>query len=713
MFGLNPNGTFRPVIAPVQTEDTSVTLSLVDLWTLLMMQRVLVAVCVGGSLAISLAYSLVATPQYRATAVVQLSIQAGQEIQTAKVVDLDQYNRWNRDMFVQTNLEILHSRNTREEVVRRYRELGYDDAIAVEGASALISLLDAQARPNSELIDLSIAYSDPEKAAVLANLTAEVYREQNLGKLRDAAADARVWLRGEIAATEDRLSEIAAKRAQYMVDNGMAAAQRNVEAVTTQATRLQEAYAEVKTKLAVSRSQLDAQERLFRAGQFEELAKELGTPLVVALTNEYAQLVTRHASVTARYGEQHPERQYVEAELERFETEIAREVQRTLSARRATLGVLDANATSLETEMSSVATQLADARQIYDGYERLEREHERTKIHFAQLNQRYDELDLQARTRLNNVRVLDAAQVPEHPFSPMLMFNTAIALVFGLLGGISLGLLREYLDDSIATPLDVSAYLHVPYLGHVPRIDSPVSPTLPPELYTFEHPKSVVAESMRAIRTIIDMSSENTPVRTLLVTSAVSSEGKTGTSVRTGVTFAQLGRRVLLIDADLRRPRLHRIFDTERGPGLTDALNGKPLPESVRPSPVPGLFVLPVGTNADNSTELLASPEMQRVIAEARDHFDIVIIDTPPSTLIADAAILSRSVDGIVVVVRENAASRRLVQQAVSDLRRVGGHLLGVVINDVDLKRGRNSYRYYYGYGRRYYAEETQQPDTE
>ncbi len=693
----------------VQNDDSTVTVSLADLWTLLMMQRVVIGACVGGALALAVLYSLLATAQYRATAVVQLSIQAGQEIRTAKVVDLDQYNRWNRDMFVQTNLEILHSRNTRDEVLRRYAALGHDDEITKGGPELLTGLMAVEARDNSELIDVSIEYSDPEKAAVLANLVAEVYREQNLEKLRDAAADARVWLRGEIAATEERLSELAESSADYMVENGMADAPRNVEAVTARAARLQEKYAEVKTEIAVSSSQLDEQRRLLQDGQFEELAKELGTPLVVALITEYAPLVTRHASIAARYGEQHPERQYVEAELKRFETEIAEEVQRTLSARRAALGVLQANADSLEEEMKAVATHLANAQRIYDGYERIEREHERTKRHFVELSQRYDELDLQARTQLNNVRILDAAEVPDAPFSPRLLFNAAVALVFGLLGGVSLGLLREYLDDSIATPLDVSAYLHVPYLGHVPRIEKPLGPEHPPELYTFERPQSVAAESMRAIRTLIDMSAEG-PVRCMLVTSAVSSEGKTGTSVRTGVTFAQLGRRVLLIDADLRRPRLHRIFDVERGPGLTDVLNGRPLEDSVRPTQVPGLTVLPVGTNAARSTEMLASPEMSRVLEVAKEQFDMVLIDTPPSTLIADAAILSRSVDGILMVVRENAASRRLVQQAVSDLRRVGGRVLGVVINDVDLKHGRASYRYYYGYGRRYYAEEPKQP---
>jgi succinoglycan biosynthesis transport protein ExoP len=695
---------------PVQNDESAITISIADLWVLLLMQRTVILACLGGTVALAIVYSLLATPQYRATAVVQLSIQAGQEIRSAKVVDLDQYNRWNRDMFVQTNLEILHSRKTREEVLRRYAALGNDDAITQGGPEVLESLMAVEARSNSELIDLSIEYSDPERAAVLANLFAEVYREQNLGKLRDSAVDARVWLRKEIAEYEDRLSQIATELAEYQANNGMADAVRNVEAVSAQAAHLQEAYADVRTEVAVQRSRLDAQTRLLKDGQYQELAKDLGTPLVVALTTEYAQLVTRHAGIAARYGEQHPERRYVEAELVRFEREIESEVQRTLSAKRASLGVLEANARSLETEMTAIATQLVEARRIYDGYERLERENERTKRQYVELSQRYDELDLQSRTQLNNVRLLDPAQVPDAPYSPRLLFNIAVATAFGLISGLSLGLIREYLDDTISTPLDVSAYLQVPYLGHVPRIEKVLGPKYPPELYTFERPKSLAAESMRAIRTIIDMTSEGGPIRRLLITSAVSSEGKTGTSVRTGITFAQLGRRVLIIDADLRRPRLHRIFDVERGPGLTDVLGGLPLEDAVRQTAVPNLFVLPVGTDAHRSTEMLASPKMREAIDAAEGQFDMVLIDTPPSTLIADAAILSRSVDGIVLVVRENAASRRLVQQAVSDLRRVGGNLLGVVVNDVDLSRSRNSYRYYYGYGRRYYAEEPKQP---
>ena len=185
--------------------------------------------------------------------------------------------------------------------------------------------------------------------------------------------------------------------------------------------------------------------------------------------------------------------------------------------------------------------------------------------------------------------------------------------------------------------------------------------------------------------------------------SAVSAEGKTSTVVRLGVAFANLNRRVLMIDADLRRPRIHKVFSVDREIGLSTVLTGERTEaEVIHATPVPGLFFMPSGRGGERPNELLASHEVERLLERLGKEFDLVIIDTPPSAILSDARILSRHVDGVVMVVREQSTSRMLVREAVAGLEQVGARVLGVIVNAVDFGRRRTSYKYYYGYGYRY-----------
>jgi polysaccharide biosynthesis transport protein len=223
-------------------------------------------------------------------------------------------------------------------------------------------------------------------------------------------------------------------------------------------------------------------------------------------------------------------------------------------------------------------------------------------------------------------------------------------------------------------------------------------------LYTFENPNSAAAEAMRAIRTMLELNPPPNGLRRLLVTSAMQSEGKTSTVVRLGVAFANLGKRVVMIDGDLRRPRLHKIFNIERDPGLSSLLGGEAIDDVVNATGVPNLFFVSAGTAHDHSTEPLASMAMTRLLDELDRQYDLVLIDSPPAALLSDAAILSKRVDGVVMLVREGIVSRFLVRDALRSLNKVGANVLGVVMNAVDLnRRGASYYRYYsYGYGQRY-----------
>jgi capsular exopolysaccharide synthesis family protein len=681
-------------------ESPSTGLQLRDLAAILQMQWRIVAGCTAAAVVAALVHGVFATRQYRATAVMHLSATAGQELKVERVVDVDQYNRWNRQMFVQTQLEVIRSRSLLTDVLKQYAEFGpgYEDLpVDGNGVPRLVEMLDVNPRQGTELIDLSVTCSDPDKAAVLANLVSETYRTKNLDDTRLAARDAKLWLQEQIKLYRQRIDESTRAMISYQADNDLADVQEQETSLATRMDSLNSAYAEINTERILLETEVYSHERLLREGAYGELAKDMDTPLVGSLTQNWASAVSEHARLAARYGELHPERRQAKARLDQIEQELRTEVELSLSAERKKLSQLRRKEESLKTEIDGGKGQLLGVTGKREQYDKLKVDLERAKEFYVRLNQRNDEVDLQSQTQLNNVSIVDAARPNTRPVSPNVLLNLLIALCGGFVGGIGLGLAREYLDDTISSPLEVQTFLRVPFLGMIPKI-ADVTDEKELALYTHQNPRSTVAEALRGIRTVIELD-RNGPPRRLLVTSAVSSEGKTSTIVRLGVAFANLDKRVLMIDADLRRPRLHKIFGFDKDVGLSTVLGGLPIEEAVRETGVPNLSVLLSGRGGERPNELLASPAMPALLAELEQRYDLVLIDSPPTVLLSDARILSRYVDGVVMLVREHTTSRMLVREGVTGLEQVRARMLGVIVNAVDLSQRRTSYKYYYGYG--------------
>lgn len=704
---------------PVQ-EASSSGFQLRDLVAIVQMQWRVVVICTAAAVLLALLHGLLATRQYRSTVVIHLSPMAGQELKVDRVIDMDQYNRWNRQMFVQTQLEVIRSRMLLEVVLERYAGLGYTDlAVDPAGVRALQEMLDVTPRQGTELLDLAITCPDPEKAAALANLIAEVYREQNLEGQRDAAREAKVWLEDQIRIYRDRIDSSTQEVVGFQGENDLADVEEQLTSLSARMDALNQAHATLNTERVLLETTVRAHERLLKAGAYEELAKDMDTTLVASLTADYASAVTEHTRAAARYGEKMPERKAAEARLARIESELRAEVERTLSAERSKLVLVKGKEESLAEEIARGKQALLEVQSKREQYGKLKIDLERAKDFYVRLTQRNDELDLQSQTQLNNVRIVDPARPNRRPVEPNVPLNLAIALFGGFLGGLGIGLAREYVDDTISSPLEVQTFLRSTFLGMIPKI-AEVTDETELALYTHRNPRSTVAEALRGIRTVLELDPTGAPPRRLLVTSAVSAEGKTSTIVRLGVAFANLNKRVLMIDGDLRRPRLHKIFGIEKDRGLTSVLAGEAIEDVVHHSEVPNLDFLASGRGGERPNELLASPALPALLAELERRYDLVLIDSPPTVILSDARILSRYVDGVVVVVRENTTSRMLVREAIHGLEQVRARVLGVIVNAVDLNRRRTSYKYHYGYGYgygygyrydRYYLENPDEDD--
>jgi capsular exopolysaccharide synthesis family protein len=686
-------------MARLQDHEQPISVGIADALAIARMQQGTILMVTLLVVGVSVVFSLLKTPQYQSSVVLHLRSQAGQEWSTERLNEAEYRRPRKRKVVVQTQLEILNSRSVLSAVVKRLEETGLPGAEgAFEGPERLRSRLKVRIRSESDVLEISVRHESPEIAAATANLIASVYREFNLDASRDSARDARIWLQREGEAYQKRIDDLHNEIVSYQAMNDLADAELAITARSAEMSAISLAFGDTR-KLEISlKSKIQTHRDLSGRGQYSELAKAMDTQLVNALTEDYSNAVTEHAQLSARYGERHPERQYAEAVLARIETELKQEVARTIDSEKAELLIVQANQQSLRDELESAKVGMLNQQRLLDGYKRLRRELERSTTQFEKLNQRLDELDLQAKTQLSNVRVIDEAIPATVQSSPKLFLNLMTALVLGSGLGILIGFLREFMNDSITTRVDVETFLRVPYLGQVGRISASLD-RKSRALFTHNNPGSAEAESFRGIRTILDMSPDG-PFRCLLITSALMAEGKTESTVRLAIAFARLGRRVLIIDGDLRRPRIHKVFSAERGPGLSEALDGAEFSHVVQKTQIEKLDIIPAGLNSIGFVERLANPEMRQILKLATQEYDLVLVDSSPAALTADAAMLSKLTDGVVFISQEATGSRRVVQQAILDLESAGARIVGAIINAIESKHGTPySYRYTYSYG--------------
>ena len=326
-----------------------------------------------------------------------------------------------------------------------------------------------------------------------------------------------------------------------------------------------------------------------------------------------------------------------------------------------------------------------------------------------------------------NVSVSNYSRLPRSPVGPARMKTIVIALILALVAGIGLAFLLDFLDDTIKSVDDVDRYINLPALALIPAVRSErprlrgaehalADPNDTTALAMVKDVRSPIAESYRHLRTSLLLSSAGTAPRTILVTSSQPSEGKTTTAINTAFILAQTGAEILLIDCDLRRPRLHVHFNISNARGLTNCLSGEAseIDSVIQSYPLlPNLKLLPSGPIPPNPAELLGSEEMRKLLISLSEKFTHVIVDSPPAISFTDASILSTFVDGVILVVHGGRSSRAVVRRAKQQLLDIGAHIFGVVLNNVKIDKTQDYYYGgYYGYYKsNYYTEEEPEAD--
>lgn len=426
--------------------------------------------------------------------------------------------------------------------------------------------------------------------------------------------------------------------------------------------------------------------------------------LLSDLRRTYAEEQRRLAELRARYEDRHPQVQQQTSKVEQLLRELAREVEVALSAATLRLSETESDEKKVLTELATLKAEGLKLSRLEIEFNKLKRDADSLQKQYNLLLNREKETGMAYRLSQSYLKVLDYARLPKVPVSP----RKRVALLLALLGGLGLGVglafILDAIDRSLKTPEEVEAHLRLPLLGLLPEVAGSSRTRAAADLYVAEHPRSPVAEAWRTVRTNLLFSSADRPLTTILLTSSVAREGKTLCSISLGTVLAQAGQRTLLVDCDLRRPRLGKALGLRDAVGLTSVLVGDAqLEDAIRETPVEGLSILPAGPSPPNPAELLASASFRKLLAKLRTDYDRVILDSPPAVPVTDPAILATLVDGVILVVRHATTHRELARRAVTQLADVNAHLLGIVLNQVAANH--KGYRAYYGHYGDYHSD--------
>ncbi|HEU4751903.1 MAG TPA: polysaccharide biosynthesis tyrosine autokinase, partial [Armatimonadota bacterium] len=382
---------------------------------------------------------------------------------------------------------------------------------------------------------------------------------------------------------------------------------------------------------------------------------------------------------------------------------------------QATVAELEAKLRGYEADYNAAKAKLASRSGLVDDIgpweveqSRLERELESAQNAYDALTKQLRDLEIRQNSPLITVRELDRARVPTSPVEPKKTANIALTGILALCVAIGMAFLQEYLDDRVNSPDDIERISALPALGHVPLIQ-PDQPRLVNALPANSH----VAESYRALRSSIGFAGIDAPLRRLQVTSASKGEGKTVTSVNLATAMAIDGKRVILVDADLRRPSVHRLLNLPNAPGLSEVLVGmKSVDEAIQETDVENMSVICAGPIPPNPAELLGSRAFDRVIEELETRADVVIFDSPPCAPVTDPLIISARMDGVILVIHTGHTKKAAIKHVEQLLARARARIVGCVFNRVEQNKGGYYYQhYYYHYGDGYYADAARQGD--
>jgi succinoglycan biosynthesis transport protein ExoP len=716
-------------------QETTREINLRDYWRVLVKRRWIIATFFLVCLVIVAIYSLTMTPIYRATAQLMIEKANSNILSTQELVAIDTSGT----DFYQTQYQILESRSLARDTIKRlnlgqypeFKRPGKKETISPSGMvvplagnsasdndSALIGAflkrLKIQPIRNSRLVKVNFESQDPLLAAKAVNTLAQVYIDWGLGLRLKTQQNAAVFLDDQVKEVKRRLETSEQALQHYREKFGVAAltggggskeskgagaediSRQKMAQVNAQLVEISNKRSEAEINYKQARELLQVPEKA------DSIPEAINNPVIVSIKNQEVQLLREKTEKGEKFGQKHPTMMALNQEIENLRKKKMQEIRNIVDSMKSKYENLLNQERSLQGALSRSKSETIDRDKIAIQYQVLAQEVDSNRGLYDMLLKRLKETNVSEENRTVNIHVVDAAEVPKRPAKPRVTLNLLLACLVGLMGGVGVAFFLEYLDNTVKTPDDLKNYFDIPYLGPIPSF--PIEPDKGgSELVAFSDPKSSASEAYRGLRTGILFSTPGHSPRSLLVTSSGPQEGKTITTANLAITMAQAGQKILIMDCDMRKPRLHKVFPCDRTKGMSNILVGEGDWRQLKvATQVPNLEIIPSGPIPPNPAELIGSDRMKDLIAELLQEYDRVLIDSPPIVAVTDSVVLSRFVEGIVLVIHVGVTTRDIITNCIRQVRDVQGHVLGAVLNNVNI--GKDSY-YYYQYYYYYYGE--------
>jgi succinoglycan biosynthesis transport protein ExoP len=588
-----------------------------------------------------------------------------------------------------------------------------------------LKILQVQPVRQTRLVKVSFTTPDPDLSAQLANSHAQAYIRYGLELNKQAKGEAQRFLEEQLVELKERVekSEVALNR--YRRDKGIISLSDKENIIVDRLGDLNKLL----TEAEATRIGLEAQVRLIRKRDYYSLPTVIENQSIQALRATLAKLEDDYAQISAEFKPEFPQRIQLKEQVEETRQRLNRSVHQVVAGLASEYLAARTKEKELRTKMEEQKATTLRMKDSAVDYAILEREVNTNRQLYDNVLQRMKEVEMAAELRASNTSIIDRAERPTTSSGPGKTRSMLFNAMMGLLGGIGLAFLLDYVDQRLKTLEDVEQYLGLPNLAAVPdfyrvnqrksmnqnrlfgkyhaaRVRSSKTSNPGPgsdstAVVLSPGPFSVVTEAYRMLRNAILLSRAGEPPRTVIFTSAVEGEGKTTTTIKTAMAFAQMGIRVLVIDADLRRGRCHTLLGMENHNGLTEFLAGqRDLEEVIQPTAKENLFIISSGVPPPNAAELVGSSKMAEMLQSLQNNYDCIFVDSPPVMPVSDTIPLSTMVDGVVLVVNGPSTSRKVVKEAQTRLNYARAKILGVVLNRMDPQRG--TYSYYYQYASSY-----------
>ncbi|MPS68107.1 MAG: polysaccharide biosynthesis tyrosine autokinase [Novosphingobium sp.] len=685
----------------------------------LVRHRWLVLLICGAGLLLGLTVTVLTVPTYRAESSIQIDQQASRVLDAPDIEPVQAVQ--DADRFLQTQTEILRSRALAirvAETLGLFGGNGFLEAMHVKPLSGAMGTLGAGEAHREQVIavlrdNLSITLPDgsrvariafdspdPAMAAKVANAFANTMISSNLSRRFDTSVYARQFLREQLEQAKERLEESERSMVGYARSSGIIdtdAIREAGSAASGAPSLVASSLIESNDALSQARSRRIDAEQLWtttRSAPLMSLPEVLSNPAIQTMMERRAELEGSYAEQSQRRQNDHPDLIRLRSEIAALNQRIAHLAEDIRSSIRNRFRAAELQEQQMQGEVERLRNATLSEQDRSIRYTILRREVRTNRELYDGLLQRFKEVSAAAGVSANNISIVDLASTPVRPVAPNLPVNLGLSLLAAFVAAIGVIYLRENLDDMLRTVDDAERKLGVTGLGMVPRLDAGV--TFRDEV---EKRNSSLSEAIHTIRSAIELAGGNGPPRTVFITSCGKGEGKTSTAYALARDFAQIGRRVLLVDADMRRPSMHKLLSFENNAGLADLLNReKAIEDVVRRTAIADLHFVSAGAAEPNPAELLASGTLPWLIGQLEEMYDIVIIDGPPMLGLADAPSIAVHVEATLFVIDAGQTRRKTIRSALRRLRLSRATLRGVILNRVDVRTLGYGYESYYRY---------------